>query len=340
MDRDYVCQYCGKEFVTNHRFRRHIKNVHSQNIDPCDICGHISTGLDSLAFHHMQKHGSIPVNLPQDTTFFKCDKCPSVFRGERQLKRHVAIVHGPGEETICTKCGTAYKGIHRCYGSTFKCSYCDQSYTSNALLHEHELTVHKQEWKHECKQCGKKFGTYQFLKLHTKKDHQIILPSKANPLLKLLTCNLCNRKSNSKMSLSFHYKSVHGFVPEGIEEYPTFQCPHCSIFFNNLKAMQKHVENIHDNPPMFCNKCQVTYRKEHHCRKKEKTFQCSHCEKKWRGKSTLLEHVKTKHELVFDFQCLLCGTKYGTHFGLTRHISQKHKLNKDDQVKDIHFKEL
>lgn len=343
LKREYVCQKCGREYATEGRMKNHIKMSHDEtkHSGTCHICGHVSPSDDSLAYHYKQKHESIPAHLPQDITFFKCHKCPHTFRSEKQVKRHVEMIHGSDEETICTKCGITYKGIHRCTHHSHNCSHCSQSFVSRYALVEHELSLHKQEWNHKCEQCGLKFGTYIYLRNHMRTNHKIHLPLKPNELVH--NCSICNLTRSSKLSLSFHYKSEHGLLPKGMKDYSTFDCPHCSKMFAKAVSMYKHVSDFHDNPPMFCDRCQVPYRKKHTCRKLSKLptiHQCPHCDKRCKGPANFQEHVKTKHELVFAFQCVLCGIKKGTRYVLGIHLNHSHSVKRKDQVKDIHFREL
>jgi KRAB domain-containing zinc finger protein len=343
LDRPHVCQICAKGFVSENLLKHHEKQHENKKKVKCDICGKETRSNDiSLAFHYKHKHDFIPDHLPQDIPFFKCEKCPHAFIDPKPLKHHIQMIHGSDEETICVKCGISYTGIHRCYERDHKCSYCEQSFTSLGNLLEHELTLHQQKYDHECDLCGKKFGTYLFLKRHAKYEHQFILPKKANELLKKLHCPLCNCIRTNELSISFHCKSFHGFLPDGMKDCVTFDCPHCSKLFAKASTRDIHVQKMHEDPPIFCARCHVSTRERHRCYQKVHIlYQCPHCEEKCKGQSKLLEHVKTIHELVWAFQCLLCGVKKGTQFGMRGHLNQKpHKLKKTDQIKGIHFKEL
>jgi hypothetical protein len=344
----HMCHECGKDFVKQSDLKKHIDQKHLSAKKACHICGYSFLTKDSLAYHYLKKHGSIPDNLPKDTSFFKCDKCDKFFRTEKYLAKHFDECQSNSsinEEKICTKCGITYSGMvgdHHCDILMYPCSICHQIFTMRSVCDEHELVVHKQEFNHTCEHCGKKFGLYQYLKGHVRRFHNIILPPlKNNPLLRRFICSLCNLPRPSKVSLSFHCKSVHGFLPPGVEEFPTYSCPQCKKILSSMKSMHLHVEKFHENPKMYCKRCHVSYRNDNHkcVRRLATMFKCSHCAKILKGPSSLEEHVKTKHELIFDFQCLICNWKRGTKTAMLRHLNDKHKLNRKQAIKDVHYKD-
>ena len=88
--------------------------------------------------------------------YFKCPKCPNVYRYHSPLKYHLSTKHGI---------------------NPFKCVDCNTEFYRKRDLCDHILYYHSEQ----CTYCTKKFANDYFLKMHQKQIHrEKVKPSTGN----------------------------------------------------------------------------------------------------------------------------------------------------------------
>ena len=86
-------------------------------------------------------------NNKKKLKYFKCPKCPNVYRYHSPLKYHMSTKHGI---------------------NPFKCVECDVEFYRKRDLCDHILYYHSEQ----CAYCTKKFANDYFLKMHQKQIHR------------------------------------------------------------------------------------------------------------------------------------------------------------------------
>ena len=100
----YKCSLCGDLFWSIAERTVHIAENHkeaSEQLEKCQICGHISPNRHALRRHFQRMHP----NEPQlENIDYKCEECQLVFQQKIQLTNHVKSEHCPRSVYQCTSC--------------------------------------------------------------------------------------------------------------------------------------------------------------------------------------------------------------------------------------------
>jgi len=114
----------------------------------------------------------------------------------------------------------------------------------------------------------------------------------------------------------------------------TFQCPQCSVAFNNAATFTKHLK-YHMGKSMQCDYCGDKFMHEKGLKRHIKmyhteftqSFTCQYCPKVF-GRKTLLENHIRRHFDYRPYKCPHCEKSFKTRQYLTGHINGVHKNDK------------
>ena len=115
----------------------------------------------------------------EETTKFKCEKCPAKYTTAQALKRHMTSEHPesqPLKENVCKECGKELssssklqyhvKHIHR------KCKICNEIFDTDKELKNHTISKHP-VGKGFCTICETDFKYESQLMRHMSKKHNL-----------------------------------------------------------------------------------------------------------------------------------------------------------------------
>lgn len=141
--RDIQCPLCGREFVENGNFQKHLRHHKDHQIYNCDKCRFTCVTEEELTMHKNLLRCYLKEKI-------KCKYCDTSFHRESALNRHMNIEHLKQKQHMCKLCGKGF-------------------------LRGHALSLHMQN-KHEvrsltCEICGKKFGSKDNFNRHIKLLH-------------------------------------------------------------------------------------------------------------------------------------------------------------------------
>ena len=150
MSGDYVCNICGKQFLTKGGLSSHNWAVHNTVESPCTVCDKIFTNKKHLAVHMSNTHA--------ENQRFSCDfktgesACSYYSTTKTNLMAHKKRVH---EKTI-----DAIPPKHACglcgYRTNSKFSLSRHKEKCNRSLNQNPID-------HICNICSKKFSTKKIL---------------------------------------------------------------------------------------------------------------------------------------------------------------------------------
>ncbi|KAI5748045.1 hypothetical protein M8J77_021303 [Diaphorina citri] len=165
----FICEECGKQFVTSSALRRHKKAVHLKIKDhSCDVCGKVFSCPTNLTVHKRVHTGEKP---------FVCESCGKSFSQHSSLFIH--------------------KMIHTQRQYRYECSHCQKKFFRNSKLTSH-LKTHSDLRPYECDICNASFKTN-----YERKKHRIYVHSETRPY----QCNLCNASFKRPGHLKQHGKT-------------------------------------------------------------------------------------------------------------------------------------
>ncbi|XP_044727323.1 zinc finger protein 883-like isoform X2 [Chrysoperla carnea] len=136
------CDICSKTFICKASFKKHIREVHENQIPDrkhlCNICGYASSRVADLRRHLLTHSTERP---------YVCEHCDKTYKTAESLKEHISHVHFDVRK--------------------YQCSFCSQAFHKRRTLVNHERR-HTGEKPHKCEVCGKGFAQNTALKIHTK----------------------------------------------------------------------------------------------------------------------------------------------------------------------------
>ena len=215
------------------------------------------------------------------------------------------------------------------------CMVCSQKFENKLDFQTHFSQAHPDAPKFRCDKCD--YTTIFKLRLegHVKSSHK---DSKYKPRN---VCNICNKTAGNKQLLAYHKYLRHDL------------CMFCEESFADKDLAKEHLEKLHGNERLTCDKCEYrTFRKInlakhmklnlHHSvkyelistnstnpelSKKRKvkngkvayTQHCKVCKFTTRGKGRIIYHENVKHNI-----CMICYQIFDNRLDFERHFSQEH----------------
>ncbi|XP_021420992.2 zinc finger protein 91 isoform X1 [Oncorhynchus mykiss] len=268
----------------------------------CHVCQETFQSAYLMRKHLNSKHDQLP---------YQCCDCGEHFKRKFHLKEHKKLCLAASSTTsnICPTPDQSSKARN--------CSLCNKTFDSPYLMRKHLKSKHDQ-LPYQCPGCGGNFQRNFHLKEHKKE----CLVAKS-----LLSCSVCDKTFIEASNLTKHVRSH------------TYQCTKCLQSFERQEDLQKHLQNVFEEPaqfeedntsmPSFEDGTETSQpddtsnvlptRKESSrartCRLCHKTFDTIHFMKK---------HLNSKHAQL-PYQCLHCGENFRKKFNLKEHQKECHK---------------
>ena len=135
------CKYCDLICENQNKRSRHMWDVHDHMAEFCDKCGYKAFGNRDLV-RHLECHN--------ENSCLKCKQCGKGFKNQRNLERHIQVVH-----TIDSS-------------KKFQCKQCGKGFIDNQRLEGH-MNMHLGLKPHKC-ECGAAYQNRSNLLAHKKKS--------------------------------------------------------------------------------------------------------------------------------------------------------------------------
>ena len=272
-EEDKVCLPCNKNFVSKDKLDDHIRETHLKLKLSCNQCNFEALKRNEIIKHVKKQHEKGVVNHIASK---KCETCGQVFKNNRNLQRHIRVLHKKELPFVCDKCEyrageerqlvrhtkRVHEGLFESEARpTLKCPKCD--YTTNwgkSKINNHIKTVHDKIKDFKCPNCEFCCSQRGNLRLHVEQVHNKV---------RKFSCSVegCLYKSNFKNDITKHNKTVHGTVKDischlcgyqtAVQGYLTvhmknkhgqkknYLCPHCGKQFHVFRNFHKHIKVLH-----------------------------------------------------------------------------------------------
>ncbi|CAK1587540.1 unnamed protein product [Parnassius mnemosyne] len=136
---NYICDACGKAFISKSRFRTHVES-HEIGSFPCGECDEVLHTRAARTCHRMKVH--------RKGIRYTCPRCPAVFTAYYARARH--LVDGHAQQRMdydCTTCGKSFETsckraahirvAHMPVEKRYECLYCPSYFVSKSKLRRH-----------------------------------------------------------------------------------------------------------------------------------------------------------------------------------------------------------
>ena len=237
-----------------------------------------------------------------EETNYQCPQCPTKFKLEKYLKRHISLKHNPEAKVLtCSVCGLETTSLsvlkyHRfTHEKSNQCSHCGKMYATSPQLKKHIAFEHggQSKYKHTCEICGKSFIKTYLYKTHLKvHDGSVVI-----------SCETCGHNFASFQGLKLHQKRIHeGIRPE--RKIYDFPCSECDKIYHERSNLTEHMRIVHEGI--------------------KDSFKCSFCQKKFGRKRNLDVHILLHTGEFKRFDCEFCSATYKEKRNLQKHIEKHH----------------
>lgn len=312
---DFKCEECGETFSTKFILKHHIRIIHIHLLQPekkptCEACNYTFSTFQKLRKHTEKKcqeridrqNGIIKIS--------KCNICDKIMKNKSLLERHMNEIHLKPKN--------------------FDCDLCDRTFKSEKLMTHHITVSHLKLNKPKCELCNYTFANNQKLMQHSADQCQKRRDQQSG-VVKVLKCNICDKKMRDKTNLDEHLDSVH-------LQLKKFKCDRCDMAFQRSQLLEGHIQNVHFKIKKFqCDECDYVaayeYILKNHVKmvhEKCKKFSCELCDKEFFRKDHFNIHVESVHQNLRLYQCDICKKQFGCHASRIRHFKSTHVIPFDD----------
>ncbi|KAJ0170014.1 hypothetical protein K1T71_014620 [Dendrolimus kikuchii] len=320
----FICETCGKRFVTSHRMINHAR-THERGQFPCKKCKEIFPTYASLCAHGVKIHRS--------NQRYKCPICDEKFSSYKRRLKHLNVVHG--EKTAVFPCPSCPKVFDLCSRRTAHikfqhlqerkhvCSVCGMKFFTNYELQEHSIK-HGGERIYQCDVCKKSYA-----RLKTLREHMRIHNNDRR-----YVCNVCGQAFIQNCSLKQHMRVHHPANLKDIIYLNNDMISSTKIRSEKFKRMTEDHKAKRKQTAIlleFSKICPFRWAKN--------LFICFYCDRQYSDPCLLKEHNNKEHDNVntaqlvkveiTDIICKLCNNHHNDLSELKRHLLDKHQINID-----------
>ncbi|CAF4940193.1 unnamed protein product [Pieris macdunnoughi] len=341
--RNYICDTCGKGFVSKSRFRAHVQS-HEVGSFPCGVCDEVLETRTARMCHRVKVH--------LKGVKYACPRCPEVFTKYNARLKHLVEKHGQQKIYYpCVHCGKLFET--NCNRSAHyrmshkvgkKCSDLNNSWNDKRadrpdtkpptkLLWKQKRKFNDQRdnaaiilecsnacpfrWRRGCYTCA--FCPKNFADFESIKEHSIEHPNKVDAL---------------KFARTFDYVKV---------EVTNLQCNICREAMPNLDNLKDHLVVVHEKPvikdldlgvtpfllmnkELSCTHCGERFlqftKLNTHMNQHYPNNICCHC-----GKAFSAAHRLKAHQVIHETdnnKCTRCDKVFETRVQFNRHVYLTH----------------
>ena len=253
--RKWNCQLCEKDFAFQEGYLSHVRNIHENVKQLCDLCGESYNQRGGLKKHKTQKHeDEINEQHKGEGSPLSCTICEKVLFTLELLKDHLQFIHNLNKDEIKNNCTQNEERTSK----PLICELCNGKFNYRASLKNHIKVVHDGLKDFVCDQCGSSSSSAGNLKKHIEAIHRGSTKC---------SCTICGKLFRDASVMKFHVRTVH-------EKQKDFCCEECGHAFSKKLALKAHLAKVHSIGT---------------------TYDCQECGKKFGKKTTLNLHVETVH---------------------------------------------
>ena len=203
MQKDYLCQKCGRNFpysISLNRHKRYVCGVEPKFV--CDYCSHKSKRKSHVKAHivdiHLKAESDNKSSNRNEKGLecpFKCKKCGRNYLRRDSLYRHVRFECGVEAQFVCDYCG--YRCKHK---GTLVVHISNVHLKSGQYMRRKDQAQKEVQYLYKCDQCGRTYFNKQSLNRH--KRYECGVEPK-------FECDYCGHKAKQKTHIANHIFKLH-----------------------------------------------------------------------------------------------------------------------------------
>lgn len=356
--KSFVCEFCGRTFISRGWFYEHRSNHFSNNLYKCKFCKFSHKRSKSVKDHiHIEhkkkriKHGDVIVQIGEECTAIDIEQKPEVADDDKPAAANKQQLEVIEEESSCLKSRCRLK--RACAESSRLCYdeellwMNDEEITPKSSVNSDETNERSAENVNN----GKANGNRAVMNVNSVKTN-------GSNSEKRFPCEFCGKSFNAQTSLSDH-RQIH--------LSNLYVCKYCK-FSNKIRGfVRAHVYKMHNKKNIEKGDIIVKIIKNHstveveekkpkiaggankfHLKHRnglkgaslnnsymERSFLCEICGKYFKTHRSLKDHGYRKHLSNDSFECKYCGKIYDLRVSLQSHIyyiHSKKRIHEDDII--------
>ena len=314
----WFCENCKCPFSSRKRLEEHIQTHYSKTVFYCGLCkrGFLDT---EAAKSHLLVHEVMPL-------FWSCHFCGQKFASSDLASKHVES---------CSP-DIAAEGRVEILNENVPDSQLEENSQWDADEIKSSVDYSESMNQDDTSSCGieQKYNenAEQMGTTADMPDNETKSPGKFSRRQDLETKLLNQTEMGTHALLRGEDDTDQVKVPDGNLEPEKFECSVCGLLLKSCFRLKQHMVITHFYSRTNRNAYQNIIEKI----KKPRLFICKFCKKPFRHQSTLLCHMRLRHDR--DFSCKLCARKFETRAALTAHGKENHTFqegSKDTQSGEI-----
>ncbi|KAL9554303.1 hypothetical protein MBANPS3_002881 [Mucor bainieri] len=233
-DRNHHCRSCEKTFISNYRYRLHLRSAHHMVLKP---------------LWWIQTNATPDPNDPN----FYCSSCKHTYKSKGLYRTHLKDKHRMKLKSLYPI--TNPNVLPDWNNPDFWCASCDYTFASRVKYSQHCSRTHKMKNPNKiaeipnindpdfnCKVCNVRFNTKRLYRAHCFDKHKC-RPSNTKAVANDRYCDFC-KKSILRQSFPRHL-----FVCHSLDDASDYH-------------KRKHMKPIIDDPNNYCRVCDMTLSKQ------------------------------------------------------------------------------
>uniref|UniRef100_A0A1I8Q6K9 C2H2-type domain-containing protein n=1 Tax=Stomoxys calcitrans TaxID=35570 RepID=A0A1I8Q6K9_STOCA len=283
------CAFCQQKFDEFRSLCNHYSSAHNEQ--GYALC------CDKKFFRrpHLIDH----INYHLNPEYFKCNICGKCWNNRQRLHNHLRI-HGE-RDFSCDICGKKFvegrhlethKLVHVPESEkNFPCNECGKFYANEVALSRHKNSVHLNIYTKVCDICGQILPDASTFKTHMERHAGISVK-----------CDECGLILANKRCLTLHKQRKHPV--DGKRDY---NCHICSRVSPTLKALKKHIHEVHETDYKFtCTICGKGFKRSDNFKSHMSThtgsplYRCPWCPRAFNSNGNMHKHRKTVHFVEWE----------------------------------------